>query len=85
MINQNSHFRYGVFTISFLEIFYKVQFLETSFSSDTNEIFPSTSLNEGSIELKLKTDSYLSLNIRDTHLSFKFQFFKKRFIDSFHI
>ena len=55
-INQKSHFRYGAFTNSSLEIFDKVPVLETIISSYTQEVFPSTSLDESSFEFDLETD-----------------------------
>ena len=52
-VNQSSHFRYGAFTNSSLEIFVKkVPVLETIMSSYTQEVFPSTSLDESSLKLK---------------------------------
>ena len=76
-VNQSSHFRYGAFTNSSLEIFVKkVPVLETIMSSYTQEVFPSTSLDESSIEFEIETDRNLYLDMRDTHLSLKFQLFK---------
>ena len=73
-VNQ-SHFRYGVFTNSSLDIFDKDPALETIMSSYTQEIFPSTSLDESSIEFDFETDRNLYLDMRDTHLSLKLQLF----------
>ena len=81
-VNQ-SHFRYGAFTNSLLEIFDKVPVLETIMSSYTQEVFPSTSLDESSIEFEFETDRNLYLDMRDTHLSLKFQLFKGRMFDAF--
>ena len=81
-VNQ-SHFRYGAFTISSLEIFDKVPVLETIMSSYTQEVFPSTSLDESSIEFEFETDCNLYLDMRDTHLSLKLQLFKGRLFDAF--
>ena len=55
-VNQSSHFRYGAFISSSLEIFDKVPVLETIMSSYTHEVFPSTSLDESSIEFEFETD-----------------------------
>ena len=82
-INQSSHFRYGAFTNSFLEIFDKVPVLETIISSYTQEVFPSTSPGESSIEFEFETDRNLYLVMRDTHLSLKLQLFKVRLFDAF--
>ena len=81
-VNQN-HFRYGAFTNSSFEIFDKVPVLETIMSSYTQEVFPSTSLDESSIEFEFETDRNLYLNMRDTHLSLKLQLFKGRLFDAF--
>ena len=45
MSKNQSHFWYGAFTNSSLEIFDKVPVLETIMSSYTQEVFPSTSLD----------------------------------------
>ena len=82
-VNQSSHFWYRAFTNSFLEIFDKVPALETIILSYTQEVFPSTSLDESSIEFEFETDRYLDLDMRDTHLSLKLQLFKGRLIDTF--
>ena len=73
-----SHFRYGAFTNSSWEIFDKVPVLETIMSSYTQKIFPSTSLDESSIEFEIETDRNLYLDMRDTH-----QLFKGRLFDAF--
>ena len=78
-----SHFRYGAFTNSSLEIFDKVPVLETIMSSYTQKVFPSTSLDESSIEFEVETDRNLYLDMRDTHLSLKLQLFKGRLFDAF--
>ena len=82
-VNQSSHFRYGAFTNSSLEIFDEVPVLETISSSYTQKVFPSTSLDESSIEFKFETDGNLYLYMRDTHLSLKLQLFKGRLFDAF--
>ena len=81
--NQSSHFRYGAFTNFSLQIFDKVPVLETIMSSYTQEVFPSTSLDESSIEFEFETDRNLYLYMRDTHLSLKLQLFKGRLFDAF--
>ena len=80
---KQSHFRCGAFTNSSLEIFDKVPVLETIMSSYTQEVFPSTSLDESSIEFEFETDRNLYLDMRDTHLSLKLQLFKGRLFDDF--
>ena len=82
-VNQSSHFRYGAFTNSSLEIFDKVPVLETIISSYTKEIFPSTSLDESSIEFEFETDRNIYLDMRDTHLSLKLQLFEGRLFEAF--
>ena len=82
-VNQSSHFRYGAFTVSSLEIFDKVPVLETIMSSYTQEVFPSTSLDESSIEFEFEMDRNRFLDMRDTQLSLKLQVFKGRLFDAF--
>ena len=81
-INQN-HFWYGAFTKFSLEIFDKVPVLETSLLSYTQEVFPSNSLDESSIEYEFETDRNLYLDMCDTHLSVKLHLFKGRLFDAF--
>ena len=76
-------FRYGAFTNSSLENFDKDLVLETIMSSCTQEVFPSTSLDETSIEFEFETDRNIYLDMRDTHLSLKLQLFKGRMFDAF--
>ena len=86
-INRSSHFLYGAFTNSSLDIFdifdIFVPVLETIVSSYTHEVFPSTSLDESSIEFEFETDRNLYLDMRGTHLSLKLQLFKERLFDAF--
>ena len=82
-VHESSLFWYGAFTNTSLEIFGKVPVLETIMSSYTQEIFPSTSLDESSIEFEFETDRNLYLDMRDTHLSLKLQLFKGRLFDAF--
>ena len=81
-VNQ-SHFWYGAFTKSLLEIFDKVPILETIMSSYTQEVLPSTSLDESIIEFEIETDRNLYLDMPDNHLSLKLQLFKGRLFDAF--
>ena len=81
-VNQN-HFWYGDFTNSSLEIFDKVPVLEIIMSSYTQEVFPSTFLDESSFEFEFEKDRNLYLVVRDTHLSLKLQLFKGRLFDAF--
>ena len=76
-VNQ-SHFEYEAFTNYSLEIFGKVPSLETIVSSYTQEVFPSLSLDESSIEFEFETDRNLYLDMRDTHLSLKLHLFKEK-------
>ena len=80
-INQSRRFWYGAFTRSSSEIFVPV--LETIMSSYPQEVFPSTSLDESSIEFEFETDRNLYLDMRDTHLSFQLKYLKGRLFDTF--
>ena len=82
-VNQRSHFWYGAFTNSSLEIFDEVPVVETVISPYTQEVFHSTSLDESSIKFEFETDRNLYLNMRDTHLISKLQLFKGRLFDAF--
>ena len=57
--------------------------METIISSYTQEVFPSFSLDESSIEFEFETDRNLYLDMRDIHLSLKLQLFKGRLFDAF--
>ena len=75
-----SHFWSGAFTNSSMEVFNKVPVLEKTMSSYTQEVFPSTSLDESSIEFEFETDRNLYFDMRDTHLNLKLQLFKENFL-----
>ena len=66
-----------------MEIFEKVSVLETIISSYTQEVFPSFSLDESSIEFEFETDRNLYLDMHYIHLSLKLQLFKRRLFDAF--
>ena len=66
-----------------MDNFDKVPVLETFISSYTQEVFPSTSTDENSIEFEFETDRNLYLDMRDTHISLKLQLFKGRLFDAF--
>ena len=82
-LKQSSNFWSGAFTISYLEISDIIPALETIISPYTQEVFPSTFLDESSTEFELETDRNLYLDMRDTHLSLKLQLFKGRLFDAF--
>ena len=64
-------------------MFDKVTVLETIMSSYTQEVFPSTSLDESSLEFEFETDRNVYYDMRDTLLSLKLQLFKERLFDAF--
>ena len=66
-----------------MEIFDKIPVLEKIISAYTQDIFPSTSRDESSIEFESELDRNLSLDMRDTHLSLKLQLFKGRLLDAY--
>ena len=57
------NFRYGHFTNSCLEIFDKIPVLEPIESSHIKEVYPSTSLDESSIEFEFETDRSIYLDM----------------------
>ena len=59
----------------------KSQFWKQKFHH-TQEVFPSTSLDESSFEFEFETDRKSYLDMRDTHLSLKLQFFKGRLFEA---
>ena len=67
----DSNFRYGHFTKFCLEIFDKIPVLEPIESSHIQEVYPSTSLDESSIEFEFETDRSIYLDMRDIHLQIK--------------
>ena len=56
---------------------------KTIMSSYTQGVFPSTSLDESSIDFEFEMDRNLYLDMRDTHLSLKLQLFKGRLFEAF--
>ena len=78
-----SNFRYEHITNSCLEIFDKIPVLEPIESSHTQEVYPSTSLDESSIEFELETDRSIYLDMRDIHLQIKVGLQKGRLLDDF--
>ena len=79
----DSNFRYGHFTNSCLEIFDKIHVLEPIESSHVQEVYPSTSLDESSIEFEFETDRSIYLDMRDIHLQIKVGLQKGRLFDDF--
>ena len=63
-------------THSSLDLFHKVPVLEPILWSDVQQIFPSNSLNEASIDFQLETDRNIFLDLHDTYLSIKFRLIK---------
>ena len=66
-----------------MDNFDKVPVLETVISSYTQEIFPSTSSDENSIEFEFETDRNLHLDMQDNHIRLKLHLFKGRLFDVF--
>ena len=79
----DSNFRYGNFTNYCLEIFDEIFVLEPIESSHVQEFYPSTSLDESSIELEFERDKSKYLDIRDIHLQIKIGLQKGRLFDDF--
>ena len=59
----DSNFRYGHFTNSCLENFEKIPVLEPIESSHVQEVYPSTSLDESSIEFEFETNRSIYLDL----------------------
>ena len=76
---KQSHFRYGSFTNSSLEISDKIPVI----SSYPQEVFPTTSLDESKTDFEFETDRDLYLDMNETHLNLKLQLFKGRLFDAF--
>ena len=64
----DSNFRYGHFTNSCLEIFDKNPVLEPIKFSHIQEVYPSTSLDESSIDFEFETIRSIYIDMRDIHL-----------------
>ena len=79
----DSNFRYGHFTNSCLESFDKIPVLEPIESSHIQEVYPSTSLDESSIEIEFETDRSIYLDMRNIHLQIKVGLQKGRLFDDF--
>ena len=67
----DSNFRYGHFTNTCLEMFHKIPVLEPIEPSHVQEVYPSTSLDESSIEFEIETDRSIYLDMRDIYLQIK--------------
>ena len=70
-LTNDSNFRYGYFTNSCSEIFDKIPVLEPNESSQVQEVYPSTSLDESSIEFEFETYRSIYLDMRDIHIQIK--------------
>ena len=79
-LTQSSQFQYGAFTKSSL-IFDKFPVLQTNTSSYTLEINSSTSVDERNFKCVFETDSFLYLDMRDTHFLLEPQLFKGKLCD----
>ena len=79
----DSYLRYGHFTNSCVEIFDKMPILEPTESSHIQEVYPSTSLDESSIEFEFETDRSIYLDMREIHLQNKVGLQKGRLFDDF--
>ena len=66
-----------------MEIFDKIPVLEPIEPSHVQEVYPSTSLDRSSIELKFDTDRSIYLDMRDIHLQIKVGVQKGRLVDDF--
>ena len=64
-----------------MEIFDKIPVLEPIASSHAQEVYPSTPLDESSIQFKFETDKSINLDMRDIHLQIKFGLQKGRLFD----
>ena len=62
---------YDQFTNTCLELFDTVPVLNPIIGSNVQEVFPSTSLDEGSLEFEYETDRNIFVDLRDTHLLLK--------------
>ena len=79
----DSNFRYGHFTSSCLETFEKIPVLKPIESSHIQEVCPSTSLDESSIEFEFETYRSIYLDMRDIHLQTKVGLQKGRLFEDF--
>ena len=66
-----------------MEIYDKIPVLEPIESSHVQEGYPSTSLDESSIEIEFETDRIIYLDMRDVHLQIKVGLQKGRLFDDF--
>ena len=79
----DSNFRYGHFTNSCLEVLDKIPVFEPIESSHVQEVYPSTSLDESSIDFEFETDRSTYLDMRDIHLKIKVGLQKGRLFAGF--
>ena len=66
-----------------MEIFDKIPVLESIESSHIQEVYPSTSLDESSIDFEFETDRSIYLDMRDIHLQIKVGLQKGRLFEDF--
>ena len=79
----DGNFRYGHFTNSCSEIFDKIPVLESIESSHVQEVYPSNSLEESSIEFEFETNGSIYFDMRDIHLQLRVGLQKRRLFDDF--
>ena len=79
----DSNFRYGHFTNSCFEMFDKIPVLEPIESSHVQEVYPSNSLDESSLEFEFETGGSIYLDLRDIHLQIKVGLQKGKLYDDF--
>ena len=80
---RSTNFRYRHFTNSCLEIFVKIPVLEPIESCHIQEVYPSTSQDESSIEFEFETERSFYLDMRDIHLQIKVGLQKGRLFEDF--
>ena len=78
-----NNFRYQAFVAVSWNPGVKVPVGDVVLSSHEQEIYPTTSLDENSIEFEFQTDRNVNVDLRETYLALKFKLVKGRGFDTY--
>ena len=76
-----NNFRYQHFGAVSGNLGVKVPILDNVLSSHKQDFYPTTSLDENSIEFEFQTDPNVYVDLRQTYLALKIKLFKRRGFD----
>ena len=79
-----NNFRYQAFVAVSENLGVKVRVVDDVLSSDEQEIYPTTSLDENSIEFEIQTDRNVYVDLRQTYIALKIKLVKGRAFDTYN-